>query len=402
MKILYISPTSSGIHSKSLYHDLLKEFSDNGHDVYVAYAREKRFNQVTEAYIKNGVHYLGIKTGNMTKNINFIEKGISTVTIDFLFKKAIKENPDFSDFDIVLYSTPPITFSKTLKYLREENNSALFYLMLKDIFPQNAIDLGLIKKNGILHKYFSHKEKSLLEFSDVVGVMSEENKKYLLDQYPFVSSKVEILPNTITVEELTTSTSRASLELPEEKLILMFGGNLGAPQSIPFVIECLDKIKNEENILLLIIGSGGMDYLIDDYVKNSGNNNVKHYAQLSVEKYSEILTVCDIGLIFLDFNFTIPNFPSRMLSYLSKSKPILCATDSVTDIGKIAERHHFGFQVPSNDAEQWFSKVKEFERNRDLVRLMGQNGLEYLQENCTSDIAYNIIIKHKEDDYVQK
>ena len=46
---------------------------------------------------------------------------------------------------------------------------------------------------------------------------------------------------------------------------------------------------------------------------------------------------CDVGLIFLDKRFTIPNFPSRLLSYMQASMPVLAATDVNTDIGKVIE-----------------------------------------------------------------
>ena len=49
-----------------------------------------------------------------------IEKGISTLTLESKFLKGIKNY--FSDvkFDLVLYSTPPITLQKAVEYVQKE------------------------------------------------------------------------------------------------------------------------------------------------------------------------------------------------------------------------------------------------------------------------------------------
>ena len=49
--------------------------------------------------------------------------------------------------------------------------------------------------------------------------------------------------------------------------------------------------------------------------------------------YETIVASCDVGMIFLDHRFTIPNFPSRMLSYMKAKIPILAVTDPNTDVG---------------------------------------------------------------------
>ena len=80
-----------------------------------------------------------------------------------LFKRSLKKYYGDVKFDLILYSTPPITFNKVISYAKETSgNKATTYLMLKDIFPQNAVDLGLMKTTGLqglLYKQqvFSHR-----------------------------------------------------------------------------------------------------------------------------------------------------------------------------------------------------------------------------------------------------
>ena len=382
----------SGIHNKSIYSDLVNEFNQNGHEVHVMYAREKRYSLQTESYTENGIHYLGIRTGNITKNQNFVNKGISTLTIDTHFKNAYKKYWRDKEFDLVLFSTPPITVLKTLKFLKKENQNTVFYLMLKDIFPQNAIDIELISSKGLISKYFSYKEHKLYNFFDRIGTMSEKNKSYLLSKHPYLVSKVEVLPNAIAIEEDSNLGTRKEFGLPEDKVLLFYGGNLGLPQGLDFFVECMESLRYHPDCAFVIAGSGGNQDTILDYINYNKLDNIYFLGQISEQKFRRLTQVCDIGLIFLDYRFTIPNFPQRILSYMEASLPVICATDPNTDIGEIAEDHNYGYSVMSNDVKTWNFMAKKLIRSAELREEMGSNGYKHLLHNYTSEHAYKIIV----------
>ena len=58
-----------------------------------------------------------------------------TIMIEYQYLIAIKKHFKNVKFDMVMYSTPPITFNKIIKYFKTRQNSKT-YLILKDIFPQ--------------------------------------------------------------------------------------------------------------------------------------------------------------------------------------------------------------------------------------------------------------------------
>lgn len=396
MKVLYISSTMAGIHTKSIYSDLLNEFNQNGHEVHVMYAREKRFNLDTEVYSKNGIEYLGIKTGDITKNTNFISKGISTLAMDPTFNHAYKKYWLNKSFDLVLFSTPPITMLKTLKFLRKKNEDALFYLMLKDIFPQNAIDIELISKNGLISKYFKYQETEFYNFFDRIGTMSPMNKSYLLNLKPYLKDKVEVLPNAIALDQDKDYGTREEFGLPNDKVLLFYGGNLGLPQGLDFLVECIESLRYHPNCAFVIAGSGGNQDILLNYMQNNDLNNVFFLGQIESKKFRKLSSVCDIGLIYLDYRFTIPNFPQRILSYMEASLPVICATDPNTDIGTIAESNNYGFSIVSNDVKSWNYKAKQLIASAELRKKMGENGYNFLLNNYTSKHAYEIIVSSME------
>ena len=104
---------------------------------------------------------------------------------------------------------------------------------------------------------------------------------------------------------------------------------------------------------------------------------------LPKQEYDSLVRVCDIGLIFLDRRFTIPNFPSRLLSYLENRMPVLMATDRNTDIGEIARINGFGLWTESGNIETYMEMVGLMAVDRERVKIMGENGYSYLEANYT-------------------
>jgi glycosyltransferase involved in cell wall biosynthesis len=114
--------------------------------------------------------------------------------------------------------------------------------------------------------------------------------------------------------------------------------------------------------------------------------------ELPKSEYDEIISLSHVGLIFLNPLFTIPNFPSRILSYMQNSLPVICATDLVTDIGDIAVNNNFGFKCLTSDFESFFHHVNKL-IDGDLRLIMGKNGFEFLSNEYRVENSYNKIIE---------
>ena len=404
MNVLFLTLLDfNSIDEHNIYTDLLRKFYQEGHSVYLVSPVERKNNQKAH-YIKcdNHVGILKLKIANIQKT-NIIEKGISTVTLEQKFIQGIKKYYSDIKFDLILYSTPPITLQKAVKYVKTRDN-ATTYLMLKDIFPQNAVDMGMLSKHGlkgILYKYFRLKEKALYRDSDYIGCMSRANVDYVLKHNPEVErNKVEICPNCIEVSSQVKkldSKEIAKLKkkygIPQGKKIFVYGGNLGRPQGIGFIIECIKRIEHEKGIYIIIIGSGTEYARLEEAIQKKSLKNTKLYAALPKEDYDAFLQLCDVGLIFLDFRFTIPNFPSRLLAYMDKQLPVMAIVDDVTDVGKVIEDGGFGWSCQSKNVEDVIETFVKIANEKELS-IYGQRALLFLQDNYSVDVAYSAIMKH--------
>ena len=394
----------SDIEERGIYQDLMRKFRDEGHNVYIVTPYERRMGKDTSLVESNGVHILNVKTLNIQKT-NIVEKGIGTLLLESQYKKAIIKYIGNVKFDLITYSTPPITFTNVVRYLKKENPNAVSYLQLKDIFPQNAVDIGMMTKSGIkglLYKFFRNKEKKLYAASDYIGCMSPANVEFVLQHNPEIDPvKVEVAPNSIELVEKEMEPGQVKAEkfyirkkydLPMDLPIFIYGGNLGKPQGIDYLVKCLESNKNRKDCYFVVVGSGTHYSLISDWYDRNKDANVKLMQSLPKLDYDLLVKHCDVGLIFLDHRFTIPNYPSRLLSYLENKMPVLCATDPNTDMGKIAEKNGFGNWCESNSVEAFTTMLDKMiyaDRNA-----MGEKGYEFMKNNYLVEHTYNAIMKH--------
>lgn len=381
-----------------IYPDLINEFSTNGHDIYVVSPCEKKNKKRYKLLREKGhIHLISAMIPNYYGEQLF-QKGYSSLVIGKKYLEAIYNSIPTVKFDLVLYSTPPITFVNVIEKIKRRDK-ANTYLLLKDIWPQGPIDIGSLSTGGlkgIVTRYFKRKEIKLYKISDFIGCMSEKNRQYLVENSNIDSKIIDICPNSIKIRDPITvdSTSiRNKYGLPVDKTIFVYGGNLGVAQGIDFIISCLSNNESNSDTFFLIVGSGTEYNRLKKWFEINKPKNSKIISYLPKNEYMRVMASCDVGLIFLDHRFTIPNFPSRLLSYMEGRMPVLAATDTATDIGQVIVDGKFGYWCKSDNVNEFNVLLKRF-IDRDEREKMGDNAYNYLVMHYDVKYAYEVIVSH--------
>lgn len=401
MNILFLTLDKiESLEERGCYTDLLRKFREEGDEIFIMIPSERRENK--NSYLLKGekLSILNVRTFNLQKT-NIIEKGIGTLAIEYQFVKALKKYFSNVKFDLVLYCTPPITFYKVIQFVKKRDN-AYSYLMLKDIFPQNAIDMKMLKEGGFLHRMFLRKERMLYEVSDTIGCMSEANQEYLIRHNPAIAvNKVEVNPNSIepivfeqTIDEKIKIKQKYGL--PLDKKVFAYGGNLGKPQGIDFLLETISTTTNPQ-VFFLVVGNGTEYDRIFKWFQNKLPKNAVLLAGLPKKDFDMLLNTCDVGMIFLHKDFTIPNFPSRLLSYLEMKMPVIAATDPNTDIGSIIENNKCGYWVISGDVLGMQKAINSICSDENNFYQIKENAWNLLQREYKVDYSYQLIKNRLED-----
>jgi glycosyltransferase involved in cell wall biosynthesis len=394
-RIIFISLVQiNTLDERGIYQDLLRQFVFNGHEVTIVCPVERRSGLSTRILKEGARTILQVRTLNIQKSPLW-EKGLATISLNMLLQKAIKKHLASSSFELILYATPPITITGLIRWLKKRDG-AKTYLLLKDIFPQNAVDMGMLGNNSFLHNHFKRQEQMLYSLSDRIGCMSPANVSYLCAKHPELQAKVEVNPNAIDLSRVKIGNmNRAEVlnkwGIPNNSVVFLYGGNLGKPQGTTFLLELLESNAIHPDAYFLIVGDGTDYPVLRTWFDKMRPKNAKIIQRLPKPDFDELAACCDVGLILLRKEFTIPNFPSRMLTYLENQMPVLAMTDTVSDVGPIAKSAGFGDWCLFGDNQAALKLIAFFCVQPERRKAMGVAGFDYMREHYDVKIGYQKI-----------
>lgn len=381
--------------SSTIYLDLIYALRDAGHKVMIAACSSDEGNRGCEE--RDGVECAYIPVPDQF-GANKIKKGLIQLMIGRKILKGVKKYFWGRQVDIIIYPTPPVTLSGILKPLKK-HYGAVNYLMLKDIFPQNAVDLKMMREGGLLHRLFKGMEGELYRESDRIGCMSKANIEYIKQHQPEVDTdKLELFPNTVKVlEEIPGQNSNTGYrdgggDDSGSYVNFFFGGNLGQPQAVDFLLKGIASLSDVKEARFTFIGTGTEEKKIRSYIEEEKPDNLKLLNELPRREYEELLKKADVGIVSLSPHFTIPNYPSRILSYMQTGKAVFAVTDRNTDIRELVTKEaRCGFWCPSDDLNGFRETVKRIVSEREKLKDYGMRGREYLIRNFNVENSVKIL-----------
>lgn len=381
-----------------LMKELAEALNERGFSVTVATSypqynltEEQKNHLYQEFEEENNIKILRIKTLPHHK-VNFIIRGISQLTMPYIFKRTIKKY--VTKVDIILIYSPPLPLAHLGGSLKSYYN-AKFILNVQDIFPQNAIDLGVLR-NTFLIKFFQSMEKKAYEKADLIFVHSEGNLEFLKQKHNDLSDKFIVLHNWVDTKEFVsidkTGKFRELYNL-HNKFILLFAGVMGPSQGLDFVIELAEKVKDLQEVIFLFVGDGMEKEKLEGIVKKKNLKNVVFKPFVSKEEYPYLVKDCDVGLVSLTNKNKTPVVPGKILGYMAAAIPVLAFLNKESDGHYIIKDANCGLSCEYGDLEKAEDLVREIYRKSNLPE-MGMMGYNYVKQYFDMDVIIDKLIKN--------
>lgn len=390
MNILHIS-TAYPIANGNIYSDLDEVLSRNGHTIDVLLSDTSLILSDSPHFLKqNGVSILRVPTFKLHK-MGIVKKAVAFITLPLFLKKALKKYLSHSKYDIIIFDAPPLTLTPVVALAKKLFKCPVF-LMQKDIFPENAVDLGLFSKLSPIYWYFRRQEKKMLALSDKIGCMSERNIRYIRSHNPQIApEKVVYFPNALKIKSDSKKNDRKSVlekfGISANTCVFLYGGNMGIPQHMQLLASAIKHFKNDERMFFLCVGTGTNAHIVKNAIEKAKPKNARYYSEIHRNEYNALVENCDVGIVSLSPRFTIPNYPSKVLSYLESSLPVLAATDTNTDFRELIESQaKCGLWCNSSIEDDFFKAIEKLATDKNLREMFGHNGRIFLENNF--DVEY--------------
>lgn len=396
MKVLFLMLAFPDMNkSFNMFTTIVQQFHENGHEVFVLAPDIK--NEKTFISKEASIDILRVKTLPI-KNVPNVLKGFANLLLPFQYKNALNKFYPKINFDLIISPTPPITLVDVIVKLKSKYKSK-FYLILRDIFPQNAVDLGFMKKHGFLYNYFRKKEILLYKLADYIGCMSEGNIIYIIQHNEYLEvNKLHVLSNyqiLYDIEKKPNFDLRKKYQL-EDKFVVVFGGNMGKAQELENVFELAKSCQEYKDVVFLLLGEGIYMNKLEQDIFTLKIKNIQIQRTIPKQEYQDLIRICDIGLISLHKSFTIPNIPSKTLDYFNVGIPVLASIDEATDYNKILDEAGAGYWSYARDHEAFKNNFDQLYKNAEKRKRFGANGRLYFEKYLTPQIAYQNIVNRFE------
>ena len=310
---------------------------------------------------------------------NFILKGINQI---FLMTQIIlilmKNN---SKFDKAFIYCPPLFLGLISLFLKNTKK----IVNIQDFFPQNAIDLGILKNKFII--YFLRKiEKIVYEHNDFILVNSFNSKKYLIQKYPELKKKIIFNYNWTKIRKINKKKSK------KNKIFkFVFGGSLGPAQNLERLLPIFKKLIGKCE--LHIFGDGITKEKLKKKVIENDIKNIKIYKTLSNLKFAHKLQEFDSGLIALNELNQTPFIPGKFNFYCSNGKNSTAIVHKQCDLYQIINREKIGFVTCNfNDVRlyKFFTKIIKSNNLRSYDLNAQKFAIKNLDVKNIADIIHSI------------
>ncbi|XDD52795.1 glycosyltransferase family 4 protein [Leptospira sp. WS4.C2] len=378
MKVLLVVddylPSSTKIAAKMM-HELALEFIKRGNQVYVV-TPGINLESSYYSFDLDGVKIYQFASGEI-KNVSKFKRAINETLLSFRAWNSLKHILKQLNCELIVYYSPSIFWGLFIRKLRDIWK-ARTYLILRDFFPQWAIDNGLLRSNSIITKFFQFFEKINYSSADKIGLMSPGNLKWFGKKYKD-QSKLEVLYNWVSDRPIKIESypyrTRYNLH---NKLVFFYGGNIGHAQDMSQILRLAKNLRKNQDVYFVLVGTGDEVALVRETIQKDSLTNLLLLDPVPQNEFIHMLAEFDIGLFCLNRDHTTHNFPGKILSYLVQSKPILGSVNPGNDLKEVIGNSKAGIVVEAGDDSTFLEAA---------TKLLDKNIRELYAKNC------NVLLK---------
>jgi glycosyltransferase involved in cell wall biosynthesis len=383
----YLPSTKS---SAKLVHDLAREFVDLGHQVSVV-APDEHAAERPEIRTETGIEVVRVRAGSI-KGAGLWRRGWNESRLSSVLWDRNREFFASRTFDRVVFYSPTIFLGALVGRLKRLYRCPS-YLILRDIFPQWALDAGVLRK-GLVYAYFKHKEYQQYRIADVIGVQSTANLHYFRERGLDRRHRLEVLYNWMRIEHLQESPTnyRARWGL-QGKVILFYGGNIGVAQDCDNLVRLARSLQREApEAHVLLVGEGSEVPRLRRVIADERLPNISIQDSLPQEEYLNLVGSVDIGLISLNRNLRTQNFPGKLLSYMHAGRPVLASINPGNDLKDVLETAGAGLVCLNGDDDALLERARKLLRDRESRESMGRASRKLLEDRFSATAAARQIL----------
>lgn len=323
-----------------LLRDLSLEMARQGHQLTVLVPAPE-LDQPWRLEALEGVEVLRLKAPR-TKDVGLVRRALAELWMPVAMWRNLRRSPLRSrQWDGVVWYSPTI-FLGLLAWALKRRCGCRGYLVLRDIFPEWAVDMGLMRR-GLPYLFFKAVERFQYRVADVIGVQAHSALSYFDARVRRPGRRVEVLQNWLADAPVRDcSISVASGPLAGRK-IFVYAGNMGVAQGMDLLLDLAAALRQRADVGFLFVGRGSEAARLRDAAVQRGLDNVQFHDEIDPAEIPALYLQCHIGLVALDPRHRTHNIPGKFLSYMWAGLPALASINPGNDLAGVVRSAGVGW-----------------------------------------------------------
>jgi len=369
MRIALIADTFPPLRSSGAVQlrDLSREFVAQGHILYVLLPSH---GQVQSWLLDEffGVKVLRLKAPK-TRDVGYVRRALAEFYMPISMLRNLLKSPLAKEsWEGLIWYSPSIFFGPLVNYLKKRSNCKS-YLIVRDIFPQWAVDMGLMRR-GFTYRFLDFVARYQYSVADIIGIQTQGNGKYFKRWLRRPGRRLEVLRNWLGKPAGTKCSLDLDKTILRGRKILVYAGNMGVAQGMDVVLDLAEGMRSRKEVGFLLVGRGSEVARLKAAAQASQLDNVLFFDEIGPDEIPDLYSQCSAGILALDPRHKSHNIPGKFITYMQSGLPVLARVNPGNDLIKLVKEEAVG-QVCETSHSSDLLKLSEkllnqIEIDRDL------------------------------------
>lgn len=329
--------------------DLSREFIRQGHSLCVLLPEPEQ-DEAWRLEEFDGVQVLRLKAPR-TKDIGYVRRTLAEFFMPLAMARCLRKSPLADEvWDGVVWYSPSIFHGPLVSRIKNSSRCKS-YLIIRDIFPEWAVDMGLMGR-GLPYHFFSLIAHYQYSLADTIGVQTPGNLGYFNDWKNNSAHRLEVLNNWLDEAVDKPCSIQISKTLFAGRKIFVYAGNMGIAQGMDIILDLAERMLPNQEVGFLFVGRGSDAERLRRIALERGLLNVIFFDEIHPDEIPNLYAQCAVGLVALDARHKSHNIPGKFLTYMQSGLPVLANVNAGNDLASLIRSEQVGQVCESNQIEE--------------------------------------------------
>ena len=329
--------------------DLTREFVRQGHSLCVLLpsSNQKEAWKLEEF---DGAQVMRLRAPQI-KDIGYVRRTLAEFVMPFAMLRNLRKSPLARELwgGVVWYA--PSIFHGPLVSMLKESSSCKSYLIIRDIFPEWAVDMGLMRR-GFIYRFFDAVAQYQYSVADVIGIQTNGNRRYFDSWLKQPKRNLEVLQNWLDKPTL----KRCSIRIDQTALaglkVFVYAGNMGIAQGMNIFLDLAEKLRYRTDIGFLLVGRGSETSRLKAEAQSRKLDKMIFFDEIDPDEIPDLYAQCNVGIVSLDPKHKSHNIPGKFLSYMQSGLPVLASINAGNDLAQMIRDERVGKVCETNQVDE--------------------------------------------------